>query len=82
MLTRLGQQKTLVIYTGIDAAALVLAFLLVKERRRPGSQRAPIVWFDKSFLSDPVFWSLGACFLVTVLYVSRSRTTDTVLIPL
>lgn len=67
MLTRLGQRKTLAIYSCIDAAALIIALLLVKERRRPGTHRAPLVWFDKSFLSDPVFWSLGACFLVTVL---------------
>ena len=70
MLSHLGQRKTLAIYSCIDAAALIIALLIVKERRRPGSRRAPIVWFDKSFLSDPVFWSLGACFLVTVLYVS------------
>jgi len=66
MLTRLGQRKTLAIYSCIDAASLIIALLLVKERRRPGTRRAPIVWFDKSFFSDPVFWSLGVCFLVTV----------------
>ncbi|KAH8092196.1 major facilitator superfamily domain-containing protein [Cristinia sonorae] len=66
MLTRVGQRKALVIYSCIDAVALAIALLLVKERRQPGTRRAPILWFDKSFLGDPVFWSLGACFLVTV----------------
>lgn len=70
MLTRMGQRKTLAIYSCIDLAALTIALLLVKERRRPGSRRAPIIWFDKTFLADPVFWSLGACLLVTVLCVA------------
>lgn len=39
---------------------------MISERRRP-TERKTIVWIDRSFFNDPVFWSLGACFFFTVL---------------
>ncbi|KAI0077024.1 MFS general substrate transporter [Panus rudis PR-1116 ss-1] len=65
MLSALGLRKSMAIYACIDAALLAVAFLLVEERRKPGPP-PKIVWFDKSFLVDPVFWSLGACLMFTV----------------
>ena len=65
MLTSLGWQKSFLIYTAIDGVLLFVAWFMIAERRKP-SQRKPIIWFDKSFFTDPVFWSLGGCFLFTV----------------
>ena len=65
MLDSLGLKKSFAIYTAIDGVLLLAAYFMVSERRKP-SQRKQIVWFDKSFFTDPVFWSLGGCFLFTV----------------
>ncbi|KAL4254712.1 MFS transporter superfamily protein [Abortiporus biennis] len=66
MLTALGLRKTLGIYACMDAVLLTIALLLIKERRRP-EMNQKIIWFDKAFLTDPVFWSLGLCFLFCVI---------------
>ncbi|PCH43185.1 MFS general substrate transporter [Wolfiporia cocos MD-104 SS10] len=65
MLAVLGYKKTFAIYSAIDGACFVLALMLIKERR-PASKRPKIVWFDRTFFTDPVFWSLGTCCLCTV----------------
>ncbi len=65
MLTSLGLQKSFLIYTAIDGVLLFAAWFMIAERRKP-SQRKQIIWIDKSFFTDPVFWSLGGCFLFTV----------------
>ena len=65
MLTTLGLQKSFLIYTALDGVLLFAAWFMIAERRKP-SQRKQIIWFDKSFFTDPVFWSLGGCFLFTV----------------
>ncbi|GBE86939.1 Aspyridones efflux protein [Sparassis crispa] len=65
MLQPLGMRKTFAIYSVIDAVFLTMAFFMIKERRRPQAQRQHIVWFDRTFFTDPVFWSLGLCFLFT-----------------
>ena len=66
MLSSLGMQKSFAIYTVIDGVLLLAAWFMISERRKP-TQRKEIVWFDRSFFSDPVFWSLGFCFFFTVL---------------
>ena len=66
MLSSLGMQKSFAIYTVIDGVLLLAAWFMISERRKP-TQRKEIVWFDRSFFSDPVFWSLGFRFFFTVL---------------
>ena len=41
---------------------------MMKERR-PKEKRPQIIWFDRAFFADPVFWSLAMCFFFTVLCV-------------
>ncbi|KAI8990391.1 major facilitator superfamily domain-containing protein [Trametes punicea] len=65
MLTSLGLKKSFAIYTAIDGALLFVAWFMISERRKP-SERKKIIWFDRSFFRDPVFWSLGGCFFFTV----------------
>ncbi|OCH92545.1 MFS general substrate transporter [Obba rivulosa] len=65
MLEPLGYKKTFIIISGIDAFFLIIAYFLIKERRPAGFKRRPIIWFDVTFFRDPVFWSLGFCFLFT-----------------
>jgi len=65
MLAALGVKKTFAIYSAIDVVCFVGSLLLIKERR-PATKRPKIIWFDRSFFTDPVFWSLGMCFLFTV----------------
>ncbi|RPD63373.1 MFS general substrate transporter [Lentinus tigrinus ALCF2SS1-6] len=65
MLSSLGLQKSFAIYTVIDGVLLLAAWFMISERRKP-TQRRKIIWFDRSFFSDPVFWSLGLCFFFTV----------------
>ncbi|PIL25838.1 MFS general substrate transporter [Ganoderma sinense ZZ0214-1] len=65
MLTSLGLKKSFLIYTAIDGVLLLAAWFMIAERRKP-SQRKSIIWFDKSFFTDPVFWSLGCCFFFMV----------------
>lgn len=65
LLATLGYRKTFAIYSAIDAVVFAVALMLVKERR-PACKRPEIVWVDRSFFQDPVFWSLGMCFLFTV----------------
>ena len=66
MLSSLGLQKSFAIYTVIDGVLLFAAYFMISERRDP-SKRKEIIWFDRSFFSDPVFWSYGLCFFFTVL---------------
>jgi len=63
MLTHLGLRKTMIIKAGIDATALGFGFLLIKERRILDSNVIPrrMVWYDKRYLTDPIFWSLVCC---------------------
>ncbi len=69
MLSSLGLQKAFAIYTAIDGVLLLAAWFMISERRKP-TQRKEIIWIDRSFFSDPVFWSYGLCFFFTVLWVS------------
>ncbi len=64
MLTKLGLRKTLLIYAGINAVLLTLAFFLLKSR---GSARhvVKIEWVDRTAFADLVFWSLALCMLFT-----------------
>ena len=66
MLSSLGMQKSFAIYTVIDGVLLLAAWFMISERRDP-SKRKAIIWIDRTFFSDPVFWSLGLCFFFTVL---------------
>ncbi|KAI0327335.1 MFS general substrate transporter [Cubamyces sp. BRFM 1775] len=65
LLTNFGLKKSFGIYTAIDGSLLFVAWFMISERRKP-SERKKIVWIDRSFFSDPVFWSLGLCFFFTV----------------
>ncbi|KAL6302561.1 major facilitator superfamily domain-containing protein [Sparassis latifolia] len=65
MLESLGLRRTFAIYSAIDAVSMTAAFFMIQERRRPQSKRPDIIWFDRTFFMDPVFWSLGLCFLFT-----------------
>ncbi|KAI0830271.1 MFS general substrate transporter [Trametes gibbosa] len=65
LLTAYGMKKSFAIYTAMDGALLFAAWFMISERRRP-TERKKIVWIDRSFFADPVFWSLGACFFFTV----------------
>ncbi|KAL1943186.1 hypothetical protein VTO73DRAFT_4261 [Trametes versicolor] len=65
LLTAFGLKKSFAIYTALDGALLFAAWFMISERRRP-TERKTIVWIDRSFFNDPVFWSLGACFFFTV----------------
>ncbi|TFK92180.1 MFS general substrate transporter [Polyporus arcularius HHB13444] len=65
MLSSLGLQKAFAIYTAIDGVLLLAAWFMISERRKP-TQRKEIIWIDRSFFSDPVFWSYGLCFFFTV----------------
>ncbi|KAL7278707.1 hypothetical protein ACG7TL_007709 [Trametes sanguinea] len=65
MLTALGLKKSFAIYTALDGSLLLAAWFMISERRKP-SERKQIIWVDRSFFSDPVFWSLGICFFFTV----------------
>lgn len=65
MLASLGLKKTFAIYSVIDVVCFVGSLFLIKERRAPTS-RPKIIWIDSTFFKDPVFWSLGLCFLSTV----------------
>lgn len=69
MLTSLGLKKTMIVFACIDAAMLTIATLLIKERKTPLRQEKKIVWLDRSFLVDPVFWSLGISLFLCVMYV-------------
>ncbi|KAH9931609.1 MFS general substrate transporter, partial [Epithele typhae] len=65
LLTKLGLRNAFLIYTAIDGVLLLAAYFMISEHRNK-SQRKPIIWFDRSFFIDPVFWSLGGCFFFTV----------------
>ncbi|KAI0354277.1 MFS general substrate transporter [Trametes cingulata] len=65
MLTSLGLKKSFAIYTAIDGSLLFAAWFMISERRKP-TERKKIIWVDRSFFTDPVFWSLGGCFFFTV----------------
>ncbi|CDO68764.1 hypothetical protein BN946_scf184989.g30 [Trametes cinnabarina] len=65
MLTKLGLKKSLAIYTALDGALLFAAWFMISERRKP-SERKEIIWVDRSFFSDPIFWSVGVCYFFTV----------------
>ena len=69
LLSTLGIRKALAIFTAIDALAFLCGYAMLEERRPP-EKRPPLVWFDRAFFADPVFWSLALCFFFTVLYVS------------
>ena len=74
----------MLVYSGIDAVLLIIAILVIKERKPEvllsaeshsgavplamgkGNDNA-IVWFDRAFLVDPVFWSLGVSLFLCVM---------------
>lgn len=79
MLTALGLRRAMAIYGSMDAILLAIAMLLVKERRASSAnnESRKIVWIDRTFLRDPVFWSLGICLLLSILYVSSKMFSFT-----
>lgn len=78
MLSNLTFRNALLIYSFINAALLVVAFLLVKDRpNRKASvlarQRADIHWIDTSLFQSPIFWSMALSLGVSVLSVLFAR---------
>ncbi|PIL25814.1 MFS general substrate transporter [Ganoderma sinense ZZ0214-1] len=65
LLSTLGLRRALAIFTAIDALAFLCGYAMLEERR-PAEKRPPLVWFDRAFFADPVFWSLAMCFFFTV----------------
>ncbi|TBU40524.1 MFS general substrate transporter [Dichomitus squalens] len=65
LLSTIGLRKSLAIFTAVDAVAFACGYAMMKERR-PSEKRPQIVWFDRAFFGDPVFWSLAMCFFFTV----------------
>ncbi|KAI0742937.1 major facilitator superfamily domain-containing protein [Daedaleopsis nitida] len=65
MLSTIGLRKSLAIFTAIDAVSFTAGYFMMEERR-PASKRPNLVWFDRTFFQDPVFWSLALCFFFTV----------------
>ena len=67
LLSSLGLRKSLAIFTAIHAVSFTAGYCMMDERR-PASKRPKLIWFDRAFFRDPVFWSLALCFFFTVLY--------------
>ena len=67
LLSSLGLRKSLAIFTAIHAVSFTAGYYMMDERR-PASKRPKLIWFDRAFFRDPVFWSLALCFFFTVLY--------------
>ncbi|CAE6445495.1 unnamed protein product [Rhizoctonia solani] len=69
MLERLGFHKTLFIYSFVQGGIMLVGFLLIKTRF-PASQiqnrSRKIVWIDKQYFKDPVFWSICASLTLTM----------------
>ena len=68
LLSSLGLRAALGVFAGVHAAAFAVGYAMMAERR-PARARAPLVWFDRAFFRDGVFWSLAGCFFFTVLCV-------------
>ncbi|KAG8922166.1 hypothetical protein FRC01_014383, partial [Tulasnella sp. 417] len=65
LLTRLGLRNTLLVYAGINAVLLTVAFFLLKSRG-PARHVVKIEWIDRTAFNDLVFWSLAFCMFFTV----------------
>ncbi|CAE6482419.1 unnamed protein product [Rhizoctonia solani] len=69
MLERLGFHKTLFIYSLVQGGIMLVGFSLIKTRF-PASQiqnkQNKIVWFDKQYFKDPVFWSICTSLMFTM----------------
>ncbi|KAF8714623.1 Major Facilitator Superfamily, partial [Rhizoctonia solani] len=69
MLERLGFHKTLLIYSLVQGGIMLVGFSLIKTRF-PASQiqnkQNKIVWFDKQYFKDPVFWSICSSLMFTM----------------
>ena len=68
LLSSLGLRAALGVFAGVHAVAFAAGYAMMAERR-PARARAPLVWFDRAFFRDGVFWSLAGCFFFTVLCV-------------
>lgn len=69
MLERIGFHKTLLIYSFVQGATMLVGFLLIKVRL-PDSQIETrghkIQWFDKQYFKDPVFWSFWIALMFAI----------------
>ncbi|CAE6458277.1 unnamed protein product [Rhizoctonia solani] len=60
MLDRMSFRNTLLIYSFVQGVTMLAGFLLVKVRPsapKPQTPAREIKWFDKKYLTDPMFWS-------------------------
>ncbi|KAJ1305224.1 hypothetical protein OPQ81_000253 [Rhizoctonia solani] len=69
MLERLGFHKTLLIYSFVQGVTMLAGFSLITTRV-PGSQaqnrHRRIVWVDKQYFKDPIFWSFAMSLMITM----------------
>ncbi|KAJ1305227.1 hypothetical protein OPQ81_000256 [Rhizoctonia solani] len=69
MLDHLGFHKTLLIYSFVQGVIMLVGFSLIKTRF-PASQiqnrDRKIIWVDKQYFKDPVFWSFWIALLFAV----------------
>ncbi|TNY17576.1 major facilitator superfamily domain-containing protein [Rhodotorula diobovata] len=66
---KLGYRNAVFIYTGVNAVAYLVGFLLIEERRpplRPGERKVPKRWLPKGVWKDARFYSLMVSVSVAV----------------
>ncbi|CAE6484943.1 unnamed protein product [Rhizoctonia solani] len=69
MLEHIGFHKTLLIYSFVQGATMLVGFLFIRVRL-PESQTEnktrKIVWVDKQYFKDPIFWSFCTALVFTI----------------
>ncbi|KEP46859.1 MFS transporter [Rhizoctonia solani 123E] len=69
MLDHIGFRKTLLIYSFVQGATMLFGFLLIRIRlpeSQSQSRHNKIVWVDKQYFNDPVFWSFCIALIFTI----------------
>ncbi|CAE6507169.1 unnamed protein product [Rhizoctonia solani] len=69
MLERLGFHKTLLVYSFVQGVTMLIGLSLITTRipvSQAQNKHNRIVWVDKQYLKDPVFWSFCTSLLLTV----------------
>ncbi|KAH7338230.1 major facilitator superfamily domain-containing protein [Rhizoctonia solani] len=69
MLEHIGFHKTLLIYSFVQGVTMLVGFFLIKIRipeSQAQNRHRKIVWVDKQYLKDPVFWSFCTALIFTI----------------